>query len=84
MISVFPRDTLDTESAAGVPGSVQDILYLTAVFNSCLNPLIYGVYYYTENRTQGGRGLTRYQESIRGLKAKNIQFLKYNQRSFHM
>ena len=77
IISVLsPRDTLDKESAAQVPGSVQDILYLTAVFNSCLNPLIYGVYYYTDNRTLGGRGLARYQERERGLKAKNIQFFK--------
>ena len=44
------RDTIDKASARQVPGSVQDILYLTAVLNSCLNPLIYGVYYYTEKR----------------------------------
>ena len=33
------RDTIDKASARQVPGSVQDILYLTAVLNSCL---IYG------------------------------------------
>ena len=31
-----------------VPGGVQDILYLTAVLNSCINPLIYGAYYYCD------------------------------------
>ena len=46
----YSRDTIDKESAGQIPGSVQDILYLTAVLNSCINPFIYGVYYYTENR----------------------------------
>ena len=32
-----------------VPAPVQDILYLTAAVNSCINPFIYGVYYYKEN-----------------------------------
>ena len=44
------RDTIDKKSAGQVPSSVQEILYLTAVLNSCINPFIYGVYYYTENR----------------------------------
>ena len=35
-----------------VPGVVQDILYMTAIFNSCINPLIYGVYYYQESRSK--------------------------------
>ena len=37
-----------------VPALVQEILYLTAVLNTCTNPLIYGVYYFSEN--SGGRG----------------------------
>jgi len=43
-------DTVDKKSAQLVPGAVQDILYLTAVFNSCLNPLIYGIYYHSEQK----------------------------------
>ena len=27
---------------------MQDILYLTAMLNTCINPLIYGVYYFSE------------------------------------
>ena len=48
------RDTVDKQSARRVPGVAQDILYLTAVFNSCLNPFIYGVYYYSERRQVKG------------------------------
>jgi len=29
-----------------VPAGVQDALFLTAVFNSCLNPLVYGGFYF--------------------------------------
>ena len=47
------RDTISKETAEQVPGWVQDILYLTAVFNSCINPLIYGHYYLkTRNRLE--------------------------------
>ena len=49
---VLPRDTLAKESARQVPGLVLDLLYLTAVFNSCVNPLIYGVYYYSESKAR--------------------------------
>ena len=31
-----------------MPGLVQDILYLTAMLNTTINPLIYGVYYFSE------------------------------------
>ena len=41
-----------------VPGLVQDILYLTAVFNTCINPLIYGVYYYSERASQASRAVS--------------------------
>ena len=44
------RDTLSKEAAEQVPGWIQDILYLTAVLNSCLNPLVYGHYYLSEKR----------------------------------
>ena len=40
-----------------VPGLVLDILYLTAVLNSCVNPIIYGIYFYVENRP-GNAGQT--------------------------
>lgn len=39
---------------AQIPVIVKDILYLTAVLNSCINPIIYGVYHFSERR------LTRY------------------------
>ena len=44
-----------------VPGFVQDILYLTAVLNSCLNPLIYGLFYYSERKSETDIVLTRYK-----------------------
>ena len=44
--------SLFSHSFTKVPGLVQDILYLTAVLNTCINPLIYGVYYYSERGSQ--------------------------------
>ena len=38
-----------------VPGLVLDILHLTAVLNSCVNPIIYGIYFYVENRHGSAR-----------------------------
>ena len=38
-----------------VPGIVQDILYLTAVCNSCANPVIYGMYFYKETHRRHQR-----------------------------
>lgn len=46
----FCRDTISKESAASVPGWVQDFLYLTAVLNSCINPVVYGHYYHGERK----------------------------------
>ena len=46
----FCRDTISKESAASVPGWVQDLFYLTAVLNSCINPVVYGHYYHGERR----------------------------------
>ena len=43
-----------------VPGVVQDILYLTAILNSCINPLIYGVYYYRDKDNRRRAGTVRY------------------------
>ena len=37
-----------------VPVIVKDILYLTAVLNSCMNPIIYGVEKENENSTKTG------------------------------
>ena len=34
----------DRESAAQVDGAIQDGLFLMAVSNSCMNPLVYGSY----------------------------------------
>jgi len=51
-------DTIDSVSARQVPGLVQDILYLTAVLNTCINPLIYGVYYYSERASQASRAVS--------------------------
>merc|ERR1711953_1288956 len=34
---------------------VSDFMLLTAVFNSCLNPLIYGAYFYKDLKTCGRR-----------------------------
>ena len=36
-----------------VPGLVQDIIYLTAVLNSCVNLIIYGMYSYTGTKRTG-------------------------------
>ena len=51
-VKVCQSDDMTTstnELPLQVPASVQDILYLTAVLNTCINPFIYGVYYYSEN-----------------------------------
>ena len=50
--NVICRDTISKESAASVPGWVQDLFYLTAVLNSCINPVVYGHYYHGERRRQ--------------------------------
>ena len=42
------RDTVDKAGAADIPGIVQEMIYLTAVFNSCLNSFVYGAFYYTD------------------------------------
>jgi gonadotropin-releasing hormone receptor len=34
----------DRESASQVDGAIQDGLFLMAVSNSCMNPLVYGSY----------------------------------------
>ena len=47
----YPSNNLPLQ----VPPPVQDILYLTACLNSCINPFIYGVYYYSE-KTSTNRG----------------------------
>jgi len=47
-------EMLDQESASQVPEPLQDILFLTACLNSCINPLIYGGYYYTESKKPDG------------------------------
>merc|ERR1719244_511832 len=56
-------DTIDKESASKIPGAVQDILYRTAVLNSCINPLIYGAYYYSETTANTTRQSFRLQKT---------------------
>ena len=46
MMMIIIRENLDYEASQLVPGLVQDVIYLTAVLNSCVNPVIYGMYYY--------------------------------------
>ena len=36
-----------------VPVAVSDVMLLTAVFNSCINPVIYGAHYLPDIRTLG-------------------------------
>ena len=38
-----------------VPPALRDVLYLTAVLNSCINPGIYGVYYFSERKAPHSR-----------------------------
>lgn len=44
---------IDKSSANKVPLPVADAMLLTAVFNSCINPLIYGAHYYSDFKTLG-------------------------------
>jgi gonadotropin-releasing hormone receptor len=37
---------LDPQSVESVSAEVQDALFLTAVFNSCIDPLVYGGFYF--------------------------------------
>lgn len=57
--SLICRDTISKESAASVPGWVQDFLYLTAVLNSCINPVVYGHYYHGERRGRQAQDVDR-------------------------
>ena len=43
-----------------VPEFTADLMLLTAVFNSCFNPLVYGAHFYKDFRTLGrSRNTTR-------------------------
>ena len=42
-----------------VPVIVKDILYLTAVLNSCMNPIIYGVENENENSTKNFKDIPK-------------------------
>lgn len=50
-------DTLDKTGAQKVPGAVQDLLYLTGVFTSCVNPIIYGLYFHSGQQDWTGQRL---------------------------
>ena len=54
MIHYKKIQILNAKSYWQVPGFLCDILYLTAVLNSCINPPIYGHYFYSEGRGRGG------------------------------
>jgi len=45
----------DATSASSVPAIVQDGLFFTAVFNSCINPLVYGSFYFKSLKTKWQR-----------------------------
>ena len=43
---------LDEQTVQNVSPIVQDILFLTAVLNSCLNPFVYGGFYIKKSQMQ--------------------------------
>lgn len=45
---------IDPRSVENVAAEVQDALFLTAVFNSCINPLVYGGFYFRALRKSRG------------------------------
>ena len=53
---------LDKSIPASIPRWVSDCMLLTAVFNSCINPIIYGWYYYKDKGggTNTRLGVTKY------------------------
>ena len=73
----------DSQSVDSVSPEVQDALFLTAVFNSCINPIVYGGFYFTalkrrrakkgrngwsvRNRQESGNQLTRQNRSLLAL-----------------
>ena len=50
---------MDYDSSQMVPGLVQDIIYLTTVLNSCVNPIIYGMYFYTGSKRRNNASRVR-------------------------
>ena len=67
---------MDKAGAGQVPGPVQDILYLTAVFNSCVNPFIYGASYYNEARNRQV-GAPVYSETCLAKKSRERALTKF-------
>ena len=47
---IFIKHITDKTSANGINPILQDALFLTAVFNSCINPLVYGSFYFKSLR----------------------------------
>ncbi|QQP34575.1 Putative gonadotropin-releasing hormone receptor [Caligus rogercresseyi] len=47
---------LDPETVKGVSSEIQDVLFLTAVLNSCINPLVYGSFYLRIFNRKNNRG----------------------------
>ena len=57
-----------------VPGLVQDILYLTAMLNTTINPLIYGVYYFSEKFVPVQQRRFRHVKSVVGNQRNQLNF----------
>ena len=51
---------LDKSSANNINPTVQDALFLTAVLNSCINPLVYGGFYIKSLRKSRNTGAQNY------------------------
>ena len=52
MILRFNKNRIIYDFYLEVPSLLRDILYLTAVLNSSVNPIIYGLYFYREDRNR--------------------------------
>ena len=51
---------VDKSSANNINPTVQDALFLTAVLNSCINPLVYGGFYIKSLRKNRSSGVQNY------------------------
>ena len=65
----------DEKTVQNVSPIVQDILFLTAVLNSCLNPFVYGGFYV---RNVKRRRSLRAPESYRSMALKRVATLQSN------
>ena len=64
---------IDEKSVQKVSPIVQDILFLTAVLNSCINPFVYGGFYFKNFRKQMSERQARIiPSSVRTARRQNI------------